>query len=94
MKKGWAMEGDDDGITLSKDGVRIVFDVKREDLRRKAYLVLGGHIINAMNHESYASCVQFMLIRLLFSIVDKSKLQVMNGDVGNSFPNSNTEEKI
>ena len=74
--------------------MRFVFDVKREDLRRKARLVLGGHLIDALDQESYASTVQSLSIRLLLTIADKNGLEVMSGDVGNAFPNAYTKETI
>ena len=71
-----------------------VFDVKREDLRQKSRLVLGGHVIDSSDHESYASTVQYMYIRLLLTIAEKNQLKVMSGDVGNTFPNAYAKEKI
>ena len=38
--------------------LQIIFDVKQEDLRRKARLVAGGHIIDSTMYESYSSVVQ------------------------------------
>ena len=74
--------------------LRFVFDVKQEDLRRKGRLVLGGHVIDSSEYENYASTVQSILIRLLLTIAEKNGLRVMSGDVGNVFPNADTQEKI
>ena len=74
--------------------LRFVFHVKRQDLRRKYLLVLGGHAIDLSDHESYASTVQYMSIRFLLTIAEKNQLKVMSGDVGNTFPNAYTKEKI
>ena len=38
--------------------LRIIFDVKQEDLRRKVRLVAGGHVIDSTMYESYSSVVQ------------------------------------
>ena len=36
----------------------MIFDMKQEDLRRKARLVAGGHVIESSMYESYSSVVQ------------------------------------
>ena len=35
----------------------LIFDVKQEDLRRKARLVAGGHVVDSSMYESYSSVV-------------------------------------
>ena len=45
--------------------LRIIFDVKKEDLRRKARLVAGGHVIDSTMYESYSSVVQTRTVRML-----------------------------
>ena len=74
--------------------LRIIFDVKQEDLRRKARMVAGGHVINSSMYESYASVVQTRTIRLLETIAMNEGLSFMTGDIGNAFVHALTKEKI
>ena len=48
--------------------LRIIFDVKKEDLRRKARLVAGGHIVDESMYESYSYVVQTHTVRILQTI--------------------------
>ena len=48
--------------------LRIIFDIKQEDLRRKARMVAGGHVIDSSMYESYSSVVQMRTIRLLETV--------------------------
>ena len=74
--------------------LRIIFDVKQEDLCRKARMVAGGHVINSSMYESYASVVQTRTIRLLETIAMNEGLSFMTGDIGNAFVHALTREKI
>ena len=74
--------------------MHFLFDIKQEDLRIKAWLFLGGHVIDPSEHLNYASTVQYFSTRLLLTIVDNNWLKVMSGDVGNKFPNANTKENL
>ena len=74
--------------------LRIIFDVKQEDLRRKARMVAGGHVIDSSMYESYSSVVQTRSIRLLETIAMNEDLSFMTGDIGNAFIHAMTNEKI
>ena len=37
--------------------LRMIFDVKQENLRRKARLVAGGHVVNSNLYKSYSSVI-------------------------------------
>ena len=74
--------------------LRIIFDVKKEDLRRKARLVAGGHVINSSMFESYSSVVQTRSLRLLQVIAIKNNLKIVVADIGNAFVQAYTKEKI
>lgn len=74
--------------------LRIIFDIKQEDLRHKARLVAGGHVVNSSMYESYSSVVQTMTVRLLQTIALKQKLKIVTGDIGNAFVQALTNEKI
>ena len=73
--------------------MRLMFDVKKEDLRRKARLVVGGHVLDSSHLESCSSVVQSISVRMLLTIAAKKKLKVASGDVGNAFPHADTMEK-
>ena len=74
--------------------LRIIFDVKAEDLRHKARMVAGGHVVNATMYESYASVVQTRTIRILKTIAANEGLNFITGDIGNAFVQAQTQEKI
>ena len=71
----------------------MVFDVKT-DLRRKARLVIGGHVVDSSEHSGYSSVVKMTSIRLLNIIAKAQGLEVLAGDVGNAYLNASTREKI
>ena len=74
--------------------LRMIFEIKQEDLRRKARLVAGGHMVDSSMYESYSSVVQTMTLRLLQTVAVNEKLKIMTGDIGNAFIHANTNEKI
>ena len=47
--------------------LRMMFDVK-EDGYRKARLLIGGHIFDAYNRDTYSSVMKTILMRLLMVI--------------------------
>ena len=65
--------------------LKIIFDIKKEDLRRKSRLVAGGHVINSHMYQSYASVVQTRTVRLLETIAVNEGLYFVTGDIGNAF---------
>ena len=69
-------------------------DVKKEDMRRKARHVVGGHKIDSSHLESHSSVAQSTSKRLLLTMAEKIKLKIVAGDVGNTFPNVPTKEKV
>ena len=72
----------------------MIFDIKQEDLRRKARLVAGGHVVESNMYESYSSVVQQRTIRLLETIVLNEGLSFVTGDIGNAFVQADTKEKV
>ena len=73
--------------------LRMIFDVK-EDLRRKARLVIGGHVVNSTVREVYASTTKSVSSRILMTIASAKNLEVMTGDRGNTYLNVETAENI
>ena len=74
--------------------LRMIFDIKKEDFRRKAILVAGGHVVNSSMFESYSSVVQTMSLRLLQTIALSEGLKIVTTDIGNAFIQAFTKEKI
>ena len=72
----------------------LIFDVKQEDLRRKARLVAGGHVVDSTMYESYSSVVQTRTIRILETIAMNEELKFVTGDISNAFVQADTDEKI
>jgi hypothetical protein len=64
--------------------LRMIFTVK-SDLRRKARLVIGGHVVNAQDHELYASTMKGISARLLMLIASANKLDVLCGDIQSAY---------
>ena len=86
--KGWKPEE----TGFQKTTLHMVFDVKH-DLRRKARLVAGGHLVNVVE-PVYSSTVKSISIQLLHVIAHKAGLRQLCGDIGNAFPNAYTNEKV
>ena len=55
-----------------------MFDIKKEDLRRKARLVVGSYVLDSSHLESYSSVVQSVSIRILLTITDKNKMKFVS----------------
>jgi hypothetical protein len=73
--------------------LQMIFDVK-QDMRRKARLVLGGHVIDASGHDTYASNMKGISSRILMLIAAANDLSILTGDIGNAYLYANTNEKI
>ena len=73
--------------------LKMIFTVK-QDLRCKARLVIGGHIIDSSKHLGYSSVVKMTSMRLLNVIAKAQGLECLAGDVGNAYLNAKTNEKI
>ena len=83
-----------DRVVYQWTKLRMIFDVKKEDLRRKARLVAGGHLVDSSMYETYASVVQVRTIRLLMTIAMNENLSFVTGDISNAFVHAETKEKI
>lgn len=79
--------------SYQKTRLHLVFEVK-QDLRRKARLVAGGHLVDALDNQTYSSVVKGISVRLLQVIAHKNGMKQLMGDVGNAYPNAYTNEKI
>lgn len=73
--------------------VHMIFDVKT-DLRRKARLVAGGHLLEIFDTEVYSSTVKGISVKLLHVIAHQNNLKALCGDVGNAFVTAETREEV
>ena len=76
-----------------KTTLHMVFDVK-QDLRRKARLVAGGHLLALVDLPTYSSTVKSISVQLLHVIAHKTKMSQLCGDIGNAYINATTNEKV
>ncbi|MGH7974542.1 MAG: reverse transcriptase domain-containing protein [bacterium] len=74
--------------------MRLIFTVKKEDLRFKARLIIGSHVVDASMHNSYASTVNPLSIRLLLTIAKANNLDVVTADIGNAFVHADSKEMV
>lgn len=74
--------------------LHMIFDIKREDQRYKARLVIGGNMIDSSNYNTYSSTVQDTSTRLLQLVAVQNGLGIMTGDIGNAFCTAPCAEKI
>jgi hypothetical protein len=73
--------------------VWLIFDVK-QDLRRKARLVIGGHMVDPRGNDVYASHMRAESARILMTIADANGMSVAVGDISNAYLYADTAEKI
>ena len=71
----------------------MIFEVKVE-LRRKARIVIGGHVVDSSGNEIYASIMNSVPARTLMTIPTTNNLDVMTGNIVNAYLNANTQENI
>ena len=63
--------------------MHIIFDVKQQDLRQKAMLLVGGHVVDYMEHITYSSTIKYVSVRLILLIAVKNGLVLMVVEIGN-----------
>jgi hypothetical protein len=85
--------GHNPGLDYQWTSLTIIFDVK-QDLRRKARLVAGGHLVDSLDNNVYSSTVKGISVRVLHVIAHKMKLKLFCGDVGNAYNNAYTNELV
>lgn len=71
----------------------MIFEVK-QDGRRKARLVAGGHLVDPMGVNSRSTVVKGISVRLLDLIAHRDNLPILCGDIGNAFITAECMEKI
>lgn len=71
----------------------MIFEVK-QDGRRKARLVAGGHMVDPMGINPRSTVVKGISVRLLDLIAHRDNLGVLCGDIGNAFITADCMEKV
>ena len=73
--------------------LRMIFDVKQGG-RRKARLVIGGHVLDSTDMDTYASVMKAISQRLLMIIVLLNGHKVLTGDIKNAYLYANCTIKV
>ena len=73
--------------------VHIIFDVK-QDGRRKARLVAGGHLTGPNMDTYYSSVVSLRSMRMVIFLSELNDLELCAGDIGNAYLEAYTNEKV
>jgi hypothetical protein len=77
-----------------KTTLHCIYDVKH-DLRRKARMVAGGHLIDVPSDvQIYASQVKPISVKLISVIAHAQGLEEVCGDIGNAYVNAYTSERV
>eukprot|EP00957_Ditylum_brightwellii_P113393 8646016-Ditylum_brightwellii.AAC.1 len=64
--------------------LHMVLDCK-QDMRQKAQLVAGGHLVEILDNEVYLLNVKGISVKLLHVISQSAGLDAMCGDIGNAY---------
>jgi len=70
--------------------LRFIYDMK-EDLRRKCRVVIGGHVIDSGDRDTYSSNMKSVSARLLMLIAGATDMEVLTGDIGNAYLYAKTD---
>jgi hypothetical protein len=73
--------------------LRMIFTVK-SDGRHKARLVIGGHVTDASDYDTYAATIRTDNIRIILFVVVRDYSDMLMGDVMTAYLNALTGEKI
>jgi hypothetical protein len=71
----------------------MIFAVKH-DGRRKARLVIGGHMTDASCYDTYAATVKTENVRLIFLVAVLNDTNIKDGDINVAYLNAFSKEKI
>ena len=74
--------------------MHMIFDIKQQDMRYKARLVMGGNVVDSSKYSTFSSTIENLSVKLLFLVAVQNGLDLMCGDIGNAFPTAPCAEKI
>ena len=72
----------------------MVFDIKMEDVRQKARLVVGGHVTKALASIMYANIMSRETVRIALMVATLNDLEVNSGDILNVYVQALVTEKV
>ena len=73
---------------------RVDLDIKKEVMRHKEILEVGGQVIDVSHIPTCSSIVKTINIHLLFLASKANNLKAANGDIRNACINASTSEKV
>ena len=62
----------------------MIFDVRQQDLRHNARLVVGGNVLYSKEYTKYSFTFKYVSVRLIILIDVRNGLGIMNVDIGNA----------
>ena len=74
--------------------LHIIFDIKLQDMRHKARLVVEGNVVDSLSYNTTSATVYDLSVRLLMLISTQNALGLMIGDISNALPTSPNMKKI
>ena len=66
----------------------------KQDGRRKARLVIGGHVLDSEDMDCYASVMKNISQRLLMVIASANNFDVLTGDITNAYLYADCDVKV
>ena len=61
--------------------MHMLFDVKQQDLRHNSRLVVGGHVVDSMDHTTYSSTIKYVSVILMLLIAVNNWLGLMDENI-------------
>jgi hypothetical protein len=80
--------------TYQEKRCHMIFDVKMEDFRHKAWFVAGGHTTDSPHVMTYAIVVSRESMRIALTLAALNDLDVMVGDIENAYLTAPITEKV
>ena len=74
--------------------MHMIFDIKQQDMRYKARLVMGGNVVDPSKYSTFSSTIENLSVKLLFLVAVQNGLDLRCGDIRNAFPTAPCAEKI
>ena len=81
-------------ILYQRVNFHMIFDVKMEDLRRKARLVAGGHETDPPSTITYSSVVSRETVRISLTLAALNDFPVKVADIQNAYITAPVTENI
>lgn len=73
--------------------LQMIYNMKQENLRHKARLVVDEHVLNPSDFTMYSSTIKDLLVRLLMTVAVQNNLGFMVGNAGTAFCTAQDNQK-